>query len=935
MAAQTFTVLNNGNVDLYITSIAFNTPSGIRHTANLTNFVGGTSNFTSSVYSGVTPLSTGSSITFTVDHAYVSGPVEVRSGNIVIGTNLGPTAVIATTIVVGGGGVEVPVSVLPGQGAYTAVRSNTTDGLSKIVIALTSNGTMNIDCYDGAGLHDSWINPWPSTGIGNSYWVRFTRVYAAGSGIYGSDASTGWLNLSQTRSVIISATGLQNGVSSLAAATYNVEIASDSSGSTLVASGIYSLNVTGTLRGIINPMTNVEVVDVRNGPASTYINFNRNGTRSKEESTLVTNLSNWYLNGSWGEGDNYYIRATKTNGVDPTSGVLNTWIPLSSTVSWGLTVDYGSASSRLQIEISEGPSIDEFVTSCTVLLTPTSTATLPSTLPPTPEPTLPLTLPPPPPTSPPYDRPPPTYTLSRSAASVNEGESVTITLTTTNVSDRTVVPYTITGQGITPNDLGINSLYGDFYVMSGKASVTFSIAADSITEGTEIFNLFLNTVPGVQTSVSINDTSRQLLPTYSLSRSTASVNEGQSFTITLTTTNIANGTVIPFTILSFVDVGASSAYGNFIVNNGTDSVTFTAAEDSLTEGDEVFTLSLDNVGKSISVIIIDTSKYIPNDDSPGTTVETYTGGTTTVISPDDRITEDPPPPDPTDPPTLPPTDPPTPAPSPGPTPEPTPAPTPEPTLDPEPTAPPGDGTDAGAGGGGIGDTTINSNSNWRLTDTSGDYVYDYVEQPPTPDPEPEPGDSTTWVDLNPIEVDEDGNRVPARNPDTGEDTTDVDITIIITRPAATDEEKADSDFGSGGNPEDNPPPTESDDDRNQYDSSNPDGTDTTDQISEPGEDTVDGVPGYTNTELGRIGDDPNQDVSGVDTPQNELAGVVDNIPTPDLTEGLPGVPSPDGGDVSDLGGDSFDGFDGGDFGGGSLSDGDTTLDVEDDELDAG
>jgi hypothetical protein len=222
-----------------------------------------------------------------------------------------------------------------------------------------------------------------------------------------------------------------------------------------------------------------------------------------------------------------------------------------------------------------------------------------------------------------------------------------------------------------------------------------------------------------------------------------------------------------------------------------------------------------------------------------------------------------------------------------------------------------------------------------LTDTSGDYVYDYVEQPPTPDPEPEPGDSTTWVDLNPIEVDEDGNRVPARNPDTGEDTTDVDITIIITRPAATDEEKADSDFGSGGNPEDNPPPTESDDDRNQYNSSNPDGTDTTDQISEPGEDTVDGVPGYTNTELGRIGDDPNQDVSGVDTPQNELAGVVDNIPTPDLTEGLPGVPSPDGGDVSDLGGDSFDGFDGGDFGGGSLSDGDTTLDVEDDELDAG
>ena len=102
----------------------------------------------------------------------------------------------------------------------------------------------------------------------------------------------------------------------------------------------------------------------------------------------------------------------------------------------------------------------------------------------------------------------PTYALNSSAASVNEGGSVTITLTTTNVANGTTVPYTITGTNITGPDLGLVSLTGNFNVNSNTASLNLNIASDFTTEGSESFTLTLNSiVPTVSITVTVNDTS--------------------------------------------------------------------------------------------------------------------------------------------------------------------------------------------------------------------------------------------------------------------------------------------------------------------------------------------------------------------------------------------------------------------------------------------
>lgn len=114
-------------------------------------------------------------------------------------------------------------------------------------------------------------------------------------------------------------------------------------------------------------------------------------------------------------------------------------------------------------------------------------------------------------------------------------------------------------------------------------------------------------------------------PSYNLTRSRASINEGQSVTITLSTNNVSNGTVIPYTIsgsVSQADLGLTSLSGSFIVGV-TNSVTFTATSDLTTEGSESFTVSLSNGADSVSVTINDSSTTQP---AAGTLLSTFCQG---------------------------------------------------------------------------------------------------------------------------------------------------------------------------------------------------------------------------------------------------------------------------------------------------------------------
>jgi len=252
-----------------------------------------------------------------------------------------------------------------------------------------------------------------------------------------------------------------------------------------------------------------------------------------------------------------------------------------------------------------------------------------------------------------------TYSLSRSAASVTEGSTFTITLTTTNVTNSTLVPYTISGTGLTTNDFAallsgytsrgtwsastayvtndvviylgnmynalasstnqipsatlgtywnqlVGSFTGNFTITNNTNAITFLTNWDYNPESTETLTLALDN--GLST-VSV-DIANLLNPTYALTTNAVSLNEGGNFIITLNTTDVANNTLVPYTItgVASADINGASLTGNFTVSSNTASQTFTVTADYVTEGNETFVLTLNTIGTNVSVLLIDYTK---------------------------------------------------------------------------------------------------------------------------------------------------------------------------------------------------------------------------------------------------------------------------------------------------------------------------------------
>jgi hypothetical protein len=122
----------------------------------------------------------------------------------------------------------------------------------------------------------------------------------------------------------------------------------------------------------------------------------------------------------------------------------------------------------------------------------------------------------------------PTYGASSNpTGSVNEGASVTFTLSTTNVLDGTNFNYAITG--ISSADISSGSLTGTVTISSGSGSTSITLANDQLTEGTETATCTFTTPSGNRTvSIDINDTS-VFVETVSLEGTIATPEDNSSF----------------------------------------------------------------------------------------------------------------------------------------------------------------------------------------------------------------------------------------------------------------------------------------------------------------------------------------------------------------------------------------------------------------------
>ncbi|NBP04492.1 MAG: hypothetical protein EBU90_31300, partial [Proteobacteria bacterium] len=161
------------------------------------------------------------------------------------------------------------------------------------------------------------------------------------------------------------------------------------------------------------------------------------------------------------------------------------------------------------------------------------------------------------------------YTIAPDKNSVDEGGVVTYTITTTNVSDNTILYWTNSGTTL-PTDFTDGLNQGTVVVNSGTGTITRTLTNDKLTEGSETIVLNLRTVGptgtvvATSTPVTVNDTSKSA-PTYKIVPNKLTVPEGETVTYTITTTDVANGTIL------YITNSGTTTAANFSdgVNSGT------------------------------------------------------------------------------------------------------------------------------------------------------------------------------------------------------------------------------------------------------------------------------------------------------------------------------------------------------------------------------
>jgi len=221
------------------------------------------------------------------------------------------------------------------------------------------------------------------------------------------------------------------------------------------------------------------------------------------------------------------------------------------------------------------------------------------------------------------------YKLIQSSDNLNEGFTLTTTVATTNVLSGTTLYWSVGGTGIYASDFSSGALTGSGVLgTDGKFSFTHMASNDLTTEGDETLQIKLFTDSartsqvGSTASVTLKDSSLTPAPTYVVTPSSRSNNEGSTLATTVATTNVASGTTLYWSVggtgVTAADFSAGTLTGSGVV--GTDGKFYfahTFANDLASEGDETLQIKLFTdsarifeIGSTTTVTVKDTSLQV-------------------------------------------------------------------------------------------------------------------------------------------------------------------------------------------------------------------------------------------------------------------------------------------------------------------------------------
>lgn len=246
-----------------------------------------------------------------------------------------------------------------------------------------------------------------------------------------------------------------------------------------------------------------------------------------------------------------------------------------------------------------------------------------------------------------------TYNVNAARQFMEEGESVEFTVRTQNVGIGSTLYYSTNSSDMTAADFSDNSTTGQFEITQGigagigVATITRTVSRDPINEGTNTFSLVIRdgSTSGLAVTESLPVSVTDIPATFSISESTTSINEGESVTFTITTTEVVDGTILFFTTgggqVSASDFSDATLFGTVTINNNTGTITRTVARDAVADGTESFTIVVRTESVSGNAVVTSQSVSIgdivpTNDITPSATLinegqsVTFTVNTTAV-----------------------------------------------------------------------------------------------------------------------------------------------------------------------------------------------------------------------------------------------------------------------------------------------------------------
>lgn len=223
----------------------------------------------------------------------------------------------------------------------------------------------------------------------------------------------------------------------------------------------------------------------------------------------------------------------------------------------------------------------------------------------------------------------PSYSVGVSPSTTNEGAAggyvyLTVTFQYNDISIGETVFFDVVpvSGSITADDFDTPTRT---IGISTSSPITFNlgIKGDSLTEGTESFYVRVRdtnaggAILAISNTVVITDSSTNATYAFTAPQQYTNPNEGTSTVFTVVTTNVANGTILPWAIrnisnntgITASDFTSGSLTGTVTINNNTGSFTLTYTNDNTFEGSEGYFVTLTNVPNvsSNNVFIQDTS----------------------------------------------------------------------------------------------------------------------------------------------------------------------------------------------------------------------------------------------------------------------------------------------------------------------------------------